>query len=398
MIIFLEFKMSLAPLMLMLATFSGGEAVAGDYAASAHGNSNFGVKREGMSPYAQGNCAHCHEQHASIDGSEPLPVNGSPSDSLLFNDLQATCFACHGGTLQAGTIVNNNYASTFGGASPESTTIQAAFSKATSHNLADVKTFLENNSGLYDVPAGGTPCSGCHNIHLAKPNKQSPGDPTKTAISLPSDHDNLWGDDTTPDERMTAWGVGAYQPPQRAGGYSEPDGTSNNAAIQAEKTPDYSTFCSDCHNSTNVIWSTRLGRNLRKIDWNSEKHGGGAATDVAGVQDVLAPYADSSLGSYVLSCLDCHEPHGASNMYLLRNVVNARWVNLPPGSTAIRNLCKSCHNVNAPANAYDGDDMYVYDIYYCHHAEQYDSLLANCTGCHSNNSSCLECHSHGWSF
>lgn len=391
------FKITFVALMLLFVTLSGDGAAASDYAASAHANSSFGVEREGMSQYVQGNCAHCHEQHASIDGSEPLPINGSASDSLLFNDLEATCFACHGGTSQTGTIVNNNYAATFGGAAPESTTIQAAFSKASSHNLADVKTFLEDNSGLPDAPAGGNPCSGCHNVHLAKANKRSPGDPTNTAISLPSDHNNLWGDDTAPDERMTAWGVGAYQAPQRVGGYSEPDGKSNDRATQAAKTPDYNTFCTDCHNSTNNIWSTRLGRNLRKIDWNSEKHGGGAATDVAGVQDVLAPYADSSLGSYVLSCLDCHEPHGSSNKFLLRKVVNARWVNFPPGSNAIKNLCKSCHNVNAPANAYDGGDLYIYDIYYCHHAEQYESTT--CSACHGGaDSSCLECHSHGWSF
>lgn len=42
---------------------------------------------------------------------------------------------------------------------------------------------------------------------------------------------------------------------------------------------DMVSFCTDCHNTTNTIYSTTLGRNLKYIDWNNEKHGLGDATN-----------------------------------------------------------------------------------------------------------------------
>ena len=72
-----------AVICLLLAAVPG-TALAGPYAQSAHGDAVVGVRRavSGLSspgPYVTGNCAHCHEQHASIGGSEPQPGNSGPS-------------------------------------------------------------------------------------------------------------------------------------------------------------------------------------------------------------------------------------------------------------------------------------------------------------------------------
>jgi hypothetical protein len=59
-------------------------AFAEDYLNYVHGNTDYGVNRDGMEistgfGYAQGNCAHCHEQHASIkEWAATQPVTGSP--------------------------------------------------------------------------------------------------------------------------------------------------------------------------------------------------------------------------------------------------------------------------------------------------------------------------------
>ncbi|MCJ7600547.1 MAG: hypothetical protein MUO63_03485, partial [Desulfobulbaceae bacterium] len=82
----------LSPLcIILLAPFLYLPAQAGPYTDSAHGNGSltgYGVKRDSLFPdsYVRGNCAHCHEQHASIDGNEPGPFSGTASPFALFAD------------------------------------------------------------------------------------------------------------------------------------------------------------------------------------------------------------------------------------------------------------------------------------------------------------------------
>ena len=61
------------------------KATSGPYLDSVHGSSSYGVNRTSLSAfgYSKGNCAHCHEQHALIGGSEPNPTGG-PDKYVLF--------------------------------------------------------------------------------------------------------------------------------------------------------------------------------------------------------------------------------------------------------------------------------------------------------------------------
>jgi hypothetical protein len=59
---------------------------AGPYTSSAHGDSACGVSRRGTWQYGRGHCAHCHEQHASIDGEGPEPDGNAPSKRCLFSN------------------------------------------------------------------------------------------------------------------------------------------------------------------------------------------------------------------------------------------------------------------------------------------------------------------------
>jgi len=394
---------------MILMLGSGMLAHAGDYQDSAHGNDEYGVNRSDdmLSVYATGNCAHCHEQHSSINGEEPRPVGNAPSGFLLLADGFNTsktgstytqsdnvCFQCHASTasLQVNGITNYNYSKNFGGAPITVTSIMDAFKQGSYHNLYDIQRYITGVSGTKsfdDFPADTNPCSGCHNVHLARANWRTPGDPISTAISLPSDHNNLWGDDTT--ERMDAWGTSAYQPPLYGSSSTmlEPDGASSDRATQAVKTPDYSTFCIDCHNANDDVYSTDKGRNLKKFNWGEEMHGGGSAVDWGNATEMKSPYVDTSLGSYVLSCMDCHEPHGSTNRTLIRRSVNTNTVNLPPGSSDWDQLCSSCHIAVS-----DGNTMKRF-----HHKVRDDAGYA-CEHCHINGTksgemvSCIKCHYH----
>lgn len=92
---------------------------AGTYTDSAHGNSSTGVDRDvvvlgtnrmtELADYAVGNCAHCHEQHASIGKDEPTASSADETAAganpfTLFNDnyddaaaanTNSLCYYCH---------------------------------------------------------------------------------------------------------------------------------------------------------------------------------------------------------------------------------------------------------------------------------------------------------------
>ncbi|MCG2720767.1 MAG: cytochrome c3 family protein, partial [Thermodesulfovibrionales bacterium] len=117
--------------------------------------------------------------------------------------------------------------------------------------------------------------------------------------------------------------VGAlkYQAPYRSGSTVtyEPDGS----ALQGgSNLTDYATFCQDCHSSP----MSAYGLSHTPIDWATsagDKHGKRAANATSGNYiDIDAPFSNTSGGQYVLACTDCHEPHGAPNLMLIRKEVN----------------------------------------------------------------------------
>ncbi len=410
-------------------------ANSGSYLNSAHSGYGVtsGVNRSGLSSfgYLQGLCAHCHEQHASIGGTEPAPVGGSPSKYLLFRSLFADqaagfCFRCHIGTssIQVSMPDQYNYSRMAGGYTntcPDGIEEAFAFLNATgspqsncsstngsSHYLENIQTFLTGKGSTWNFSStagDNNPCSGCHNPHRAQYDPHNttsarwPDGKLASSVSKPSQHnkDNniwqLWGDDTT--ERMSDY---TYQPPYRSGSSTtyEPDGYN---AVDASRTVDYVEFCTDCHNTTNTITSTPLGGTLKTIDWSNEKHGQGSADGSICVQ---GPYS-STMGK-VLSCLDCHEPHGAPNKVLIRQEVNggtlggfittiaAPAAECPDASVAgnkeIAYLCDRCHQDDKEINSGCQEDHW----FITHHDN---------TGCNSDSpytaNMCSNCHA-GMSF
>ncbi|GEM_PF-449377 len=312
------------------------------YLASAHASEAYGTKR--LDGYARGNCAHCHEMHASLNGSEPTPQDG-PHGYLLFaenytdqgNDF---CYYCHGPeSLQQGGLNNPTYAARASGLSVGPTTIEEMFTDTLSHhNLGDILSLI-TEKWPERFRETSNPCTGCHNPHVAK---RLGTEPLSNPVTrpLPAEKNNVWGDEET--ETMAAYVSQddslRYQAPLRPDGSYEPGSTSGDGSRMA----DYATFCTDCHNPETTIYSTTLGRELRAIDWEHEKHGRGMAD---GDLDTRAPYTEG-LG-YVVSCLDCHEPHGSANVFLIREAVNGE--ELPGNITAFEttdwtNLCGRCHS------------------------------------------------------
>lgn len=340
------------------------------YTESAHGNnpSGAGVNRSATSietgfGYPKGNCTHCHEAHASIGGGEPSPTGG-PDKFGLFAPMNPTsqtnnfCFQCHkgAGSVQFGGITNYTYSKNFGGGTATFNNIYDAFNATgSSHNLSDVLNHALK--GTWGFTSNDSACIVCHNPHTAQRNYP----PTINAMNgvntaeryhghhLDNDY-NLWGDEPAAtsglNELMSDWTV-LYQAPYCVGKTTyEP---ACNSTQNGTNLPNFVVSCrTGCHRGTGV-WSTERARNLYAVNWtndltepgNRSVHGKFAG-DPSGFGNPIAPYTDNTK-NYVLSCTDCHEPHGSPNEWLLRTTVNGK-VNISITSSGCwMSFCTACH-------------------------------------------------------
>ena len=349
------------------------DGYAGEYTSSAHGTQNdtiTGVER--LTNYTDGHCGHCHEQHSSIDGSEPSPAGG-PDNYLLFdtshsNQTANFCFDCHVDTAsqQTGGVLRN-YSYTYRAGnyndSASNDNIKEAFSASSvsSHNLDSIVTFITEKWGY---TTDSNPCCGCHNPHAAH------GDPAGGSsakslstrgypVSRPSFHSaltswGLWGDASG--EKMSDY-TNYYQAPYRPGNTTyEPDGSST---TNGSNLTDFVTFCQDCHSYNMVGVPYNLSHT--PIDWatlgvgenGGDKHGKKVATqDGSGSYvNLVEPYSSAwgSSNGLVLACTDCHEAHGAQSLMLIRKEVNGAALSddiTSMSTTAWVNLCSKCHDIS----------------------------------------------------
>src|SRR4030042_25307 len=315
---------------LIMGIFYPHKASSGPYLDSAHGTS-YGVKRSSTgfpTDYTKGNCAHCHEQHAMIGGSEPNPTGGPDKYELfrsLFVDQSSMfCYGCHSAaveSLQSPTFNNFSYSYTRGGNTALTcpSDIKTAFQYedtsgnsnainpcpsipifgSSAHTLGTIQSFLVSKSGYgFPTQANNTPCSGCHDLHRAQRNYP---------VSQPSTHDpltswELWGDDDNTTERLPVAvkvppGTSGYMSPYKVGSGSEED---TFPAGTTGRHTRFKTVCRECHDNAPVP------SGLVDVSWNNVKHGGvdSSNTQYGGLK---APYSTANNTSYNLDCTDCHE-------------------------------------------------------------------------------------------
>ncbi len=326
------------------------------YYLDAHGDTGYGVSRQGVS-YSKGECLHCHDVSVTGHGGQ------------LFDTSVEFCLKCHDYTTTYATtaIKNRSYSYRAGNYSTDTLdSIKKAFTNPpsiSSHKLSDIKTFI---NGKWGYDADSNACASCHNPHRVQGDPEH-SDAAKSSttrgypVARPSEHstnyNNLWGDASN--EKMSNYTT-KYQAPYRtAGSNYEPDGSST---TDGSNLTDYNTYCTDCHNTTYTIYSTTLGRDLRQIDWNNEIHGKGDPNDGSTNYAKLCgdlPYPsglfDGLTNKKVLSCLDCHEPHGSPNVTLIRKKVNGSIISsaitsISQTSCLVNNhdvsmgyLCNKCH-------------------------------------------------------
>jgi len=399
---------------------------AGDYLLSAHGSPTTGVSRPVMETagYSHGNCANCHEQHASLNGSEPTPIDGAAPYTLFtrnFNISATTggpysesddfCFYCHSSSASIQVVTNNDYSQVFGGSTTQGPLdILAAFNQTSYHNLYDIWNFVDpNNTAFPWFTSDSNPCNACHNPHKARRNWSAPTDVTLSVISRPSDHFSLWG--TTATQTMGGVYGTQYEPPYSTNPSREP--ATSSAATGGANTPDYVALCTDCHNSSNTIHSTTLGRNLIKIDWSTGDQHGEYPYFSSGTRVLKSPFSQTT--NYVLSCLNCHEPHGSPNITLLRRRVNGGDLAVvgtittalpnPPGTGTNNSnrelgyLCMQCHQQDSNTGTSTSNPPKWETVH--HYVTNHPYFQSGGCVCHGGGGpwwkriACDKCHFHG---
>lgn len=265
-------------------------------------------------------CLACHEPH------------GSDNARLTTADQESLCYTCH---TQADPP------------SPLGTTVAGAFAARDN----DYATDDGNPVRLYHHPIGAleqdagarvVECSSCHNVHLA----QSADSATGGQLVDPADTTSPW---------IVTWDDTAA--PQTKG--------------------DIGTFCLRCHvdptttspiaPGPNVPYTVRLTDDTG-LDADGTQHDTFTAADWLNV----SPHGPT-LGA--LACTACHDVHGSSNAYLLREAMVS-----PDGTT---------QNLVTGFNALGGDTATLTTFCQTCHA----SLPADEP--HTNGTLCTECHSHG---
>jgi len=302
------------------------------YTSSAHGNSTTGVSGR-ISGYGTGNCAHCHEQHASVGGTAT-----SPDEYLLFQDYQngtynAFCTTeCHDGTAGRGDNIALQYTKTY------------------THPDTGIHTPGESTQSAFGVRHGY--CIDCHNPHVAKKIDRTVGS------NLVSDGPLL---------NVSGVTVGA------TGAWTDPSHTFISAGTGI--TYEYQ-LCFKCHST----WPSPLppsGRNAPKEfnPANASFHpvelnlgDGSSGSSALDADQMLAPWKVGTLtdtqGTKTMYCSDCHGsetssdpagPHGSTNPKILKgrwpdNSSGVLWTLADADATKANSfdtecLCLNCHPV-----------------------------------------------------
>ena len=355
------------------------------YGESAHGNTSYGVNRSDTG-YPVGSCAHCHDTFdPTYCGDDPnglmlFAPNDNPTPTPQFDNF---CFECHKGSgsvqVRDGGLKNHTYSTNFGGGTPTFTTIYDAFnptsgSSPSSHNLADVLNHAVTKRDVWLFTAQDNPCTVCHNLHTAQRNFYPPDiengmGGVRTAVRKPGEHDvsddNLWGDEPGNNELMSEWvGTKVYQSPVYAPwaegkGLYEP---ANDSTNDGSNVPSFTNTCRiGCH-QRNDVYSTERGTTLRPVNWTTSTSQKGyrsvhgkLANGTGGWGYLKHPYEADETTNYVLSCLDCHEPHGSENEWLLRTTVNGKDNIEITESGRWLDFCTACHVLDGCRCWHDGN-------------------------------------------
>lgn len=334
-------------------------AAAGPYTDSAHGNSTTGVDRSSIDlkydVFAKGNCSHCHEQHSSLGGNEPLPAGSAQNPSLRFAAEENLCGTCHDG-------------------SPATKNIAIEFLKQYRHpvtDYADRHTLSIDEKGQDGLPFRGlnrhAECSDCHEPHTVQ------GDTHETSVGIPRTATS----NAVSGVLLGAWGVEPNTDPD----WLPPLGFSE----VSPATKEYQ-ICFKCHSyyalqaatgianftgpsgvliTDQAMEFSKANGAVHPVRMTLNDQTGSSFPRALESSRMKAPW-NLNMGTQTMYCSDCHGnnssspagPHASTNQFMLEG--SWTWPFKPAGgklwtladinnnlnSWSTKLLCAKCHTLN----------------------------------------------------
>ncbi|MBI5789111.1 MAG: hypothetical protein HZA78_09680 [Candidatus Schekmanbacteria bacterium] len=306
--------------------------------------------------------------------------------------LEELCFVCHNGKL----VVNPNFSGDY-------TSIKDVFQLTSRHPVraADKSNFYDPLNP--DDPTKSDPtwerklqCTTCHNPAVVTGKTKDGGYP----LTLPTDPEVTWTQkliDGWPTLDNPPW---PHDTPPRPIVYGRPYADDPNPDVpgdeklgpDATELPNFTSYCQTCHRQISGRYG--VSNNYSRLKYDPIRYikgdgGGNVSTHgLARGRESNTPHLKlrepfyslrcdaegNVVNNLYLACVDCHEPHGSSNAFLLRTKVNGVAGVKAGYDGKFFTLCSKCHIV---ANPWPGGYP---------HGSPGDMAERSCIQCHNHSS------------
>ncbi|HDZ86672.1 MAG TPA: hypothetical protein ENH57_03150, partial [Actinobacteria bacterium] len=315
-----------------------------------------------------GECINCHNPHGKKD------AQGNPIDKMLQDKEEDLCFSCHDNPAASARGINIKERFT---ASPEKSAGGLSIDEWSRHGIYDKDQ--ENSNTKIE-------CTSCHNPHLNNAENKVIDPENKTQLFTATMTDPVTG----------------------------------------EQIPDVVSFCMKCHDKSYYLrdgsrylfmsnWGITLGtipgptwglyNSIREIPYSGNWHGDAAATGEflspsSGPSNTNRFYIDRDRdygplkapykrGMGPLPCTTCHDEHGSSQVFHIKEKINGQNVSIGksyPGNNMVA-LCEACHEKTGITNAHKLN---------CEGGRCHPNYISTTFGLNYPNAPgfCTMCHSH----
>jgi len=294
-------------------------------------------------------------------------ISQAAADSTALYKSKSSCTACHGGTAATATpMATNAHPAHLTGSYGPGFYLGNSLSSCQSCHLYGPTTHLNGSVDL--VTGAGSACAGCHPGTLPAWSGGARLACTTCHAAVPSVLPN--GVAAPYKANFSAQGHGKYPGSNQCTGCHDPDSRHISGSLGSYtrlRLTVGNTLCVSCHNDAKVVGARFLN---------------------------MSTHFTSKGSGQTMACATCHDPHGTSNLSMIRTVINGTAISYTDSISGLVNLstnqglCQVCHTQTA---------------HYRAGVTESNHPVSGCLDCHRHNSAggafrpsgnCNACHGY----